>query len=64
MALVLVLYGGVHDSFNGDAAVRDEDVTVRIEALKVTESLHGNDGVGDGIIFRKLLLEKDLDPNF
>jgi GTP cyclohydrolase II len=34
------------------AAVRHEDVAVRIEPEEVTEGLHGDDGAGDGISFR------------
>ena len=33
-------------------------MAVRIECQKIAESLNGNDGAGDGIIFGNCLLEK------
>ena len=43
-----------------EAAVGDEDVAVGIEAEKIAEGLDGNDGTGDGIVFRNCILEKNL----
>jgi hypothetical protein len=40
--------------------VKGEDWTVRIEPEEVTERLHGNDGAGNGFIFRNRILEKTL----
>ena len=42
------------------AAVRHEDVAVRIEPEEVTEGLHGDDGAGNGFIFKNRILEKTL----
>ena len=49
-----------HTSRSVETAVRHEDVAVGIEAEEVSESLHGDDGAGDGIILRDRLLEKHL----
>jgi len=49
-----------HALFAIKAAIRHEDVAVRIESEEVTESLNGNAGAGDKIILRNHLLEKDL----
>jgi len=49
-----------HASFPIEAAVRDEDVAVRIEAEKISEGLHGDDSAGDGIILRNGLPKKYL----
>jgi hypothetical protein len=43
-----------------ETAIRDENVAVRIESEEVAEGLDGNDGAGDGIIFRNRILEKNL----
>jgi hypothetical protein len=49
-----------HASFSIEAAVRDEDVAVRIESEEIAEGLYGNDGAGDGIILRNNLPKKHL----
>ena len=41
-----------HAAVTVKASVRHEDVAVRIDSKEVTEGLHGDDGAGDGIIFR------------
>jgi len=43
-----------------EASICYEDVAVRIESKKITEGLHGDDGAGDGFIFRNRMLEKNL----
>ena len=43
-----------------ETAVRHEDVAVRIESQKIAEGLDGDDGAGNGIVFRNCILEKDL----
>jgi hypothetical protein len=35
-------------------------VAVRIEAEEIAKGLDGDDGAGDGIVFRNCILEKDL----
>ena len=43
-----------------EAAVRHEDVSVRIVSQEIAESLDSNDGAGNGIVFRSGLLQKNL----
>ena len=43
-----------------ETAVRHEDVGVWIVSQEIAEGLHGDDGAGDGIIFRDHCLEKCL----
>ena len=49
-----------HAAITIETAVRHENVGVRIVSQKIAEGLHGDDGAGDGIIFRNRILEKDL----
>ena len=35
-------------------------MAVRIESQKIAEGLDGDDGAGNGIVFRNCILEKDL----
>ena len=46
------------------AAVRHEDMRVRIESEEVAKCLNSDNGAGDGFIFGNLLLKKDLQRNF
>ena len=49
-----------HALFAIEAAIRDEDVAMRIESKKIAEGLYGDDGSGDRIILWNRFLEKDL----
>ena len=41
-------------------AVGHQDMGVGIESEKIAKRLHGDDGAGDGIVFRDRILEKNL----
>jgi hypothetical protein len=49
-----------HALFTIEASICYEDVAVRIESKEIAEGLHGDDGAGDGFIFRNRILEKNL----
>ena len=43
-----------------ETAVYYENETEEIKSKEVAKRLHGDDGIGDGIVLRDRLLEKDL----
>ncbi len=47
-------------AFAVEAAVRDENMAVRVEAENIAEGLDGDDCAGNGILFRNDILEENL----